>query len=173
MPSLLRSRPATTLIEILLYFVLLAIILLAVMSFALQLGELYGMSSNRNEVQYSSHFVHEQLSNKILKAVGVDDANTLTGVDEGSIGLLMEEAASSPAVFYLQSGVLYLKEGLGAPEALTPSYVQVDFFRVTEVELEKAPTQFQVDLQLSILNANREAMEATLPLHWTFTLRTL
>lgn len=167
------SRPATTLIEILLYFVLMAVLLLAFLSFSIQIGDLYGETANYYEVEYSVSFVHEHLEAVLLEATGVDAGTTLTGVSAGALGLAVSDVASSPTRFYVSGGALYRQEGAGLAVALSPETVYVDSFEVTVLESAVGSVQIQIDGQFSAAGVDRTEMEASYPFHWAFTLRTL
>lgn len=168
-----NSRPATTLVEILLYFVLMAVLLLAFLSFSIQIGDLYGETSNYYEVDYAVSFAHEHLEAVLLEATGVDAGTTVTGVSAGALGLTVSDVASSPTRFYMSEGVLYRQEGAGTPVSLSPTTVYVDSFEVTVLESAVGSVQIQIDGKFSATGVNRSEMEASHPIHWTFTLRTL
>jgi len=163
--------PATTLIEIVIYFVLLAVGLMVAMNFAITIGDLYGQSSNHNELQSNADLLENRFTYAVQSAMSVTTASSSFGVDDGVLTLVMTEASQSPTVFYLENGVVYLQQGLGAAMALTSPAVQVDYFRLTEITATKAPTQIQLDAQLSVLALDREAMSATALIHLTVTLR--
>lgn len=171
--TLFHKKPATSLIEILLYFVLAAILLMAFLTFSIQIGDLYGETANYYEVEYTTSFVHEHLEATLLEATGVDGATTVTGVAGGSLGLTVTDVLATPTQFYLASGVLYLKEGASAALALTPDTISVDSFQVTVLESSIGGQQIQIDGQFSAAGVDRIEMEAQIPFHWTFTLRIL
>ncbi len=164
-------RSALTLIEILLYFTLLAIVLFFAMSFALQIGDLYGLSSNQEEVHSAENSVEENLRTALVNAQSVNVADSSFGVDEGRLSLEMSMVEIDPSVFYLENGMIYLQEGSAAPVALFSELVQADYFRVTRVTYDKTPDQIQVSAQFSIRGIDRTQVEATAPLYLTLTLR--
>lgn len=168
-----KNRSATTLIEILLYFVLAAVLMLAFLSFSIQIGDLYGETSNYYEVEYTVSFVHDHLESTLLEATGVDSATTSTGVAQGSLGLTVGNALLSPTKYYVSNGVLYLKEGNGTPLALTSDTISVDSFQITILQSSIGSQQVQIDGVFSANGVDRTEMAADFPFHWTFTLRTL
>ena len=168
------KKSATTLIEILIYFVLAATLMLAFLTFSIQIGDLYGQTANYYEVEYATSFVHDRLEATLLKATGVDSGTTVTGVAAGAVGLTVTDAAASPTQFYVSGAVLYYKEGASAALALTPTEtVSVDSFQVTVLQSSIGSQQIQIEGQFSAAGVDRTEMEATYPFHWTFTLRTL
>lgn len=171
--KLLHKRPATTLVEILIYFVLLALLLFTFLSFSIQIGDLYGETTNFYEVEYSVSFVHDRLEATLLEATAVDEATTVTGVPEGALGLTVSDVFATPTRFYSSGGVLYMQEGAAAAVALTPGTILVDSFQVRVLESALGSQQIQVDGEFSAFGVDRVEMEASYPFHWTFTLRTL
>jgi hypothetical protein len=159
------------LVEILIYFVLLAVGVFVAMNFAITVGDLYGQSANHNELQSNADLLENRFTYAVQTATGVTVASSSFDVDEGVLTLTMEEVSQSPTVFYLQNGVVYMQQGLDAAMALTGPSVQVDYFRLTQVTATKAPTQIQLDAQLSVFGVQRESMASTIPIHLTVTLR--
>ncbi len=167
----LKSRPASTLIEIVIYFVLLAVGLFVAMNFAITIGDLYGQSSNHNELQSNADLLENRFSYAVQTATSVTAGSSSFGVDSGRLTLVMSDASKSPTVFYLQNGVVYMQQGVAAAVALTSPAVQVDYFRLTQITATKAPAQIQLDAQLSVLGVDRDAMDGTTSIHLTVTLR--
>lgn len=164
-------RPALTLIEIVIYFTLLAVALLVAMNFAITIGDLYAQSSNANELQSNADFLENRFNYAVQSATGVVTASSTFDVDAGRLTLTMSDAAKSPTVFYLQNGVVFFQEGAAAAVPLTTAAVQVDSFHLTSITSTKAPSQIQLDAQLSVQGIQRESMAETRSIHMTVTLR--
>lgn len=171
MTYLLKKHPATTLVEIILYFVLLAVALMVAMNFAIQIGDMYGQSSNNNEIQTNVDLLENRFAYAVQTATSVNTGGSSFGVDNGRLSLVMSDVAKSPTVFYLQNGVVYMQEGVGAAVALTTPVVEVNYFRLTQITATKAPTQIILDAELSIANIGRQEMATNSSVHLTVTLR--
>ena len=169
----LKNKAAVTLVEILIYFALMAALLFSFLSFSIQIGDLYGATANKYEVEYTSSFVHGYVESMALQATGVDSATTQSGIALGALGLTMQDAADSPTQFYVTNGTLYFKQGLATEAALTPETISVDSFEVTVLQSSAGGTQLVLDGSLSVRGVDRTEMDARLPFHWTFTLRAL
>lgn len=168
---MIHKHPASTLIELILYFVLLAVGLMVAMNFAVQIGDLYGQSANNNELQSNANLLETRFSYAVETATGINAGASSFGVDAGRVSLTMSDAAKSPTAFYLQSGVIYMQEGNAAAVALTTPVVYVNYFRLTRITPTKAPSQIVMDAQISIANVSRQEMGVEIPVHLTVTLR--
>lgn len=166
-----KKHPATTLVEIILYFALLAVALMVAMNFAIQIGDMYGLSSNNNELQTNVDLLESRFSYAVQTATSVDAASSSFGVDNGRLSLLMSDAGKSPTVFYLQNGVIYMQQGANAAVALTSPVVEVNYFRLTQITASKAPSQIILDAEISIANIGRQEMATNSFVHLTVTLR--
>ncbi len=166
-----KKKPGLTLIEILIYFTLLAVAVLVAMNFAIQIGDLYGQSSNNNELQSNVNLLESRFTYAVETATSVNAGASSFGVDDGRLSLNVSTAAKSPTVFFLQNGVVYMQEGAAAAVALTTPVVFVNYFRLTQITATKAPTQIILDAQFSVANISRQSMASTTPLHLTVTLR--
>lgn len=171
MTRLFKKHPATTLVEILLYFALLSVAVVVAMNFAIQIGDLYGLSSNNNELQSNVDLLESRFTYAVETATAVNTGASSFGVDNGRLALSMSTAGKSPTVFYLQNGVVYMQEGVGSSVALTTPVVDVNYFRLTKITATKAPTQIILDADISVANIDRQEMAASSSVHLTVTLR--
>jgi Tfp pilus assembly protein FimT len=171
MEKLLQKKPATTLIEILIYFALLAVAVLVAMNFAIQIGDLYGSSANSNELQSNVNLLESRFKYAVETATAVNSGSSSFGVDNGRLSLSMSDPAQSPTVFYLQDGVVYLQVGASNPVALTSSALMVNYFRLTQITATKSPAQIILDADISIANLGRQGMAESSSVHLTVTLR--
>jgi|GEM_PF-1348355 len=108
-----------TLIEIVLYTGILAVVGLIGTQFFLVISRSYFQDQARNEVTQNVRFVSHTMQQAVRAAAKVNTASS------SMLDLAMTDAAKSPTVFTLANGVLYRQEGGGAQVALTSDKVEV------------------------------------------------
>ncbi len=159
-----------TLIEILLYFVILAVFLLTAVSFAIQILNVSQLSTHRHELELSGQFITNKITVALQSAESVDEPGSTFDSDLGVLSLTMADSLVSPTIFSYSSGDLTMKEGSGLPEALNSSYVSVDSALFHRIETAKTPDQIIVDLALSVVS-DIPNTQAELAVHFTVSLR--
>lgn len=165
------KHPATTLVEILVYFAVVAIFLLVAMTFALQIFTANGLSANFNELQYNVDFVTQHVSSAIQRAESVNVASSVFDQDSGTLALGMTEAGDSPTIFTLINGDVFMTEGIGSPVQLNTNTVTVDKLRFHQITSPKTPDQIMFDAAFSNAEQDIEQMNKTFTSHTTLSLR--
>ncbi len=163
-------KKAFTLIEILLYFVILAVFLLTAVSFAIQILNVSQLSTHRHELGLSAQFITDKITVALQSAESVDGAGSTFDSDLGVLSLTMSDSLVSPTVFSNTNGNLTMKEGSGSVLTLNSSYVQVDSAEFHRIETAKTPDQIVVDLALSVVS-DIPNTQAELAVHFTVSLR--
>lgn len=166
----MKKTKATTLVEIVFYFALVAIFLGAAMNFAVQITESYGVSQTLNELQSNVDFMTERLTISLGQATSVDTNNSLLDVDEGQLTLIMAESPS-PVVFYVSQGDFFIQEGSGTSIQLNTTAVQVDQMRFHVSTHEKAPDQVTIDGSFSLAGAEASAYQNARSFHLFIALK--
>lgn len=156
----------TTLIEILLYFAILSVVLLAGLNFAIQILTANQLSENYHEMQYTMDFLGEDMTETIQNSTTIDAANSIFDNNEGKLSLNVENPAKSPTQFYLTNGDLYIKEGAANAIKINSDFVKFTSLNFHRIITTKAPDQI-------IINAEIYQQQQTLSFHQTVTLRNL
>lgn len=168
-PSL-KTR-GTTLVEIILYFTLLAIFLSAAMIFAFQISNVSTLSSNIHEIEYSSGELANLLTDHIQTAESVNTGDSLFDQTAGRLSLNMPAPATTPVVFYLQGGNVFIQEGLGDPVQINTPFVTVDELTFHHITSYKNPDQIVVDALFSTVSEDLSNVGHESTLHLTLSLR--
>lgn len=166
----MMKRKATTLIEILVYFTIFAVFMVAALSFAMQIVNLSEISSRLYELETQASFVQDTIKTTIQTAESVDAAASTFDSDTGVLSLVMSDAAVSPTVFSLSSGEILIQEGAGAATSLHSSFVTVESLRFHRIVYSKTPDQIQVDAVFTTLS-DLANTDVSIPLHFTVSLR--
>jgi len=119
-----------TLIEMLLYIGIIAIMLATLLSFSLQMLASSAKSQTDQTVYSEERYATERLTYEIRNAAGVNVASSSFGVNlaaSSTAMLSLSEASSplNPTVFSVASGTFMVQQGTGAPIALNSSSTQV------------------------------------------------
>lgn len=155
-------KKGTTLIEILLYFTLLSVVMLAAMTFSLQLFQSSQMSQNLGNLYAEKEIISSLLTNTIKKALSIDSQNSIFDDNSGAISLNMSDPAENPTRFYYQNNNIYLQKANNPATAINTSSVSVTQLRFQKISASKSPDQIIMD---ATLNGS--------PLHITITLNPL
>ena len=166
---MIKNR-ATTLVEIMVYFAILAVFLTAALSFSLQIVNISELSSRIYQLEAESTFVQEKIRTAILSAKSLDTALSVFDSDAGVLTLNMYDAPDDPTVFSLTSGQIFMKEGAAQAQALHSSLLEVSSFRFHKISYDKTPDQVVVDIQFET-PSDLANTDADLSLHFTISLR--
>lgn len=160
------KKSGFTLVELLLYFGITSVFLLAITLFSIQIMDSFRFSENIHEIQTSANFITDKFVEKIHSA---DSVNTGASVFDNDIGVLALNGSTNSR-FYLQDGNLYLVIGAGSPTQLNSSDIKFNFLRFTRVTSPKTPDQIVINAELEsvseISNYNH-----VYPYHLSLSLR--
>lgn len=168
----MRKRfPATTLIEILFYFVILGILLTVAITFAIQVLNLSGLSSNISDIQSDLDFISDKMIYSIQTAESIDGTGSVFDDDAGVLSLNMSDVMKSPTIFSLVDNNLYFQEGAEAPVKLNGAAVSFDHLRFHIISFPKAPDQIVIDALLETAAQDISNLQKTFLWHNTVSLR--
>ncbi len=166
----MRKIKATTLVEILVYFAIFGVFMVAALSFAMQIVNLSELSSRLYELETQASFVQDTIKTTIQTAESVDEGGSTFDSDTGVLSLVMSDAAVSPTVFSLSSGEILMQEGAGLAVPLHSSFVTVESLRFHRIVYDKTPDQIQVDAVFTT-PSDLANTDVSIPLHFTVSLR--
>lgn len=146
-----QSR-AFTLVEMLLYLGLSAIILVVVSSFLAVVLTARAKSQTVNEVETQASFVMRYITQAIRNADTI--ITPTTGNAGAAVTLGMVQAPIHPTTFSLTGSALSVTEGTGSPVALTNSRVVVSGLSFANVSRSGTPGIIRVQFTLSHVNAD-------------------
>ena len=165
------NQAGSSLVEIILYFVLLAIFLFAAMIFAIQILNANLISSNIQELQSNVDFMSQKMTYSIQTADSVDETASLFDASPGTLSLNVSTPSLSPTQFYLDSGNIYFKEGAAAAIRLNSDQIIADSLTFQRVTYPKTPDQIIIDAEFSMANADISNLRKTYSFHAAVSLR--
>lgn len=157
-----------TLIEALIYFIVVGIFLLSAMMFALQILDISKLSENFAEVQANGIFSTQKIIDSIHDADSVNEASSIFDNDNGKLVL---SDGGVDVSFYLQSGDIYMKEGAAAAVKLNSDNVDVSKLRFHQIKAAKTPTQIVIDGEATSPQGGAAGLGHSFPFHLSVSIR--
>lgn len=148
-----KSR-AITLIELLIYLAITAIVLVVMIDLVTRIAQNRGATQGQTEVTQNARFLSERLS------LAIGQASAISGTyPANNLNLTVN---SSPIIFSLGNGQIFYQESGGTPLALTDSKVAVSpinaseniFTRVTNGQAQSVQIRFKITFKQN--NFSRE-----------------
>lgn len=165
-------KPAgSSLVEIILYFALLAIFLFAAMMFAIQILNANMISSNIQELQSNVDFMSQKITYSIQTADSVDNIASVFDASPGTLSLNVGIPALSPTQFYLDNGNIYFKEGASEAIRLNSDQIIANSLTFRKITYPKTPDQIIVDAEFSMADADISNLQKTYSFHIAISLR--
>lgn len=167
-----------TLIEIILYIAIIAVFLVSVSYFALEILSGKAKVQASQEVQQNVRFVLEVMTQKIRGSEnGIDVEDSNFGSHPGRLHLEMGTGSSDDIIFYLDSSRLVMQEGTDGEATsnyLTSDEVSVDNLVFTNLSETGTPGNIKIDLTVSFVNpSGAKQFEASTNIETSISLRVL
>lgn len=145
----LRKRPGITLIELLIYLAITAIVLVVMIDLVTRIAQNRGASQGQTEVTQNARFLTDRLSFAISQASDISGS-----YPANDLNLTVN---SSPVSFMLENGQIFYKEGGGAPLALTDPTVEVapvGFENIFNQVINGQAKSFQIKFKITFRETN-------------------
>lgn len=117
------QQPAFTLVELLLYIVIMSTLLLGITQFFMLMLDARVKNQTVNDVNQQGLFIMDSITHSIRNATSV--TSPATGATGASLTLVVPTSSASPTVFDLNGTTLRIKEGVATAIALTNNDVEV------------------------------------------------
>ncbi len=160
-----------TLIEILLYFMIIGTVMFAVLSFSLQIISISDKSDNYHEIQTNIDFITNKITSTIRNANSVDVSGCTFNNDLGTLSLNMPNAGDSPTKFYLTGQKAYIKKGINDATRLSSDSIKCTQLKFQRIEGAKSPDQIVIDAQCEPLYTDLESSNVEISIHTSVALR--
>ena len=128
-----RCARGSTLLELLMYIALFAIVLVAISYFAMEFMLAVGKAAAMQDVQRNGRFAVARLAIDVREADSINFGSSVFDSDSGTLSLATANAATNPTIYTVTGGVLTVQQGAGAALPLTNSKVQITQFRLENV----------------------------------------
>lgn len=166
----LKTR-ASTLLELLIYFAILAVVLMVALTFAIQILNVSRLSGNFNELQTNMNFISEKMIFNIQSAQSIDLANSTFDNNIGALSLNMPSPSPTPIKFYISSGNIMYQEGTSTAVKLNSNDTEFITLRFHRVTYAKANDSITIEATFKPKNRQIVSLDKTVTIHLTVNLR--
>ncbi len=173
MRKALIEKQGTTLVEISLYFAIVGIVLLAAMTFSIQILRVTHQAKNMHELQSNIDLISHKITQTIQEAESIDNAGSVFENDQGTLSLNVLEPAQSPTKFYYSDEAVYIKKGAAAATKISSEGIKCTQLRFEKIQYDKTPDQIIVDAQFEPLYTDIPNLDHTMSFHTSISLRKL
>jgi type II secretory pathway pseudopilin PulG len=146
------KKSGFTLIESLMYFSILAILLVVIGSILFQvlLGKI--KAETIQEVSQNARIVTERIADRVRNAQSITTPSI--GQTSSSLSLSMTDTSKNPTVFDVSNGRLRIKEGSASAQNITSDEVSISALSFTNVSYTSTPGTVRIALTLSASNTS-------------------
>lgn len=146
----LKAKNGFTLIEFLLYIVIVGVILVVVGGIGLNILLGKAKQGALEEVSQNARFVMENITSAVRGAQSVN--SPARGFSSSTLSLAMASSSVNPTIFDLSGGMARIKEGLGAFVSLTSGEVLVTDLQFSNVSYPGAPGAVRIQVTVRQVN---------------------
>jgi len=166
------NKKGFTLIELIISIVILAVFLLIITYFALDVIGGKVKSQSMQETQQNARFVIKKMTQEIKRAIGINIDQSIFGTHPGVLSLKMADENENPTVFDISGDKLRITRGFDSPQELTTNQVKVINLVFTNLSQTGSSENIKINLTVEHINPEgREEMTAVVNLETTVTLR--
>lgn len=150
----LKNNSGFTLIEMLIYVLIVSAIALAGTQFTMEVIKGQNKSRSDQEVQDNARFAMETMTKLIRSADGVDVAASIFDTSPGKLVLNMSDAAKHPTIFEVdaQTDSLTMKEGNDPVVNLTSNEIDVSNLIFKNLSPPKVQPNIKINIDLTFTN---------------------
>ncbi|MBI2463620.1 prepilin-type N-terminal cleavage/methylation domain-containing protein [Candidatus Peregrinibacteria bacterium] len=168
-----KQTSGFTLVELMLYGIIVGIFLLAAMSFSIQILTIQSISENFHELQTNERFITDAMVANVRNAENINADESIFDNNNGILALTMENSADSPTIFSINNGNLYLQKGTTDAVKINTEAIMLNYLLFHRITYPKAPDQIIIDGELKIKNAEMANTDHPLTFHLAISLRKL
>jgi len=138
-----KNSRGSSLLETLIYAAILGLVAVLTTGSILAIMKSYSSVKMSRDLNFSASVAMERMANEIRLANNINDAGSIFAASPGKLKLnTVDGSGSATAIEFFLSGTgIFVKEGSGAPEALTASSTEITsliFNKITSSSVSKA-----------------------------------
>lgn len=140
------NKNGFTLIEISLYFCIIAILMLGILSFSGSIFNLSNKSNGMQEITENLDYISQKITSTAKFSEGINTGTSIFLNDTGAISFLISSPPKSPTTFNLQNGSIFIKEGNSAQEQISSDKIICLKFRFELISANKTPDSISYEI---------------------------
>lgn len=140
-PGSSRRDGGFTLLEVLIYFLIVGVVLTAAVSFSFEFVVSKAKGEAIQETERNAHLAMARLAAEVRQAQDINTGSSVFGSNPGTLSLVAANPVDDPIVFSVNGGVLQVQQGAGPVLPLTSSKVQVSEFIVDDLSTANGRTR--------------------------------
>lgn len=149
-----------TLIETLIYGLLVSGMILVSILFSLSVSEGNQRARAFQEVQQNARMAMERIVQEIRAANNLDAAGSTFATSPGVLSLTHDDASKSPTVFSASNNVLRIRQGTGAIIPLTSDLVNVTSLIFTNLSVSNRTKNIGISMTVEHVNPGNDSSYA-------------
>lgn len=128
--SLSRSNRGFTLIEMMVYLMIISIVLTAAAELSFQFAASQAKGRAMQEAARNARFGLSRVALEVREAAAINYGDSVFGTSPARLSLATDDAATNPTIITVSDGRLWIKQGSGTDLPLTSSQTSVGQFLV-------------------------------------------
>ena len=145
-------RSGFTLIEVLIYALMISGMVTTAVLFALNVSEGQQKARSYQEVQQNARFGMERMVQEIKAANDLNTANSTFNVHPGLLSFSHEDSLKNPTIFSVASEKLAMKQGVNATSTLTSDNVRVTNLIFTNMSVANRTKNIRISMRVEHVN---------------------
>lgn len=155
-----ENQNGFTLIETLIYGLLVSGMILAAVLFSLNVSDGNEKARAYQEVQQNARMAMERIVQEVRSASDLDSAGSTFNASPGVLSLINNYAAKSPTVFSVSNNILNVQQGAAQPVALTSNLVKVTGLTFTNLSVANRTKNIGISMTVEYINPGNNNLYA-------------
>lgn len=161
-----------TLVEIIVYIFVVAVILVGVTYYAIDVIGAQTKARSYQEVQQNARFAIKRITQEIRAADDLNEGSSVFGTNPGTLSLVHQDPTKDPTVFAVTGGRMTITQGTSGPYYLTSDKVTVTDFTLTNLSVSERTRNIKITLTVEHVNPeNRNEFEADVTVQSSAVIR--
>lgn len=166
-----QKKSAFTLVEIVLYCLLVSVLAVFLMAFALDIQAGRTRYLERENLGSALALIQERITQEILQAEGLNGENSVLGQDSSVLWLTIPDGEFS-AFYVNENNALIWETGTEEDQILMPSQFVVERFYITNLAPFQAPSSLKIEIEIRHENpGNRDEYDLSAETKFSVTIR--
>lgn len=167
---MMKKYKASTLVEIVIYFTLLAVFLGVATSFSIQIIGASHSASNESNLATELSLIRSRLTTEIQSAESIDLSGSVFNDPNGVLSLNMEDVSSNPTSISLSNGDIQIQYGTDSAITLNSSALHFASLQFQVFSSDKTPDHVILDAVVNV-ETDLDISDATSNFHLALSLR--